>query len=98
MGGQAYQGFTNSWQAVGHYDPHSRWLDPLLVSTSTPNLNLVASSPALNTGSMTVGNTQFDPTWASTNTLPTGPVIGTLDNAGNARTRNSTVDIGAYEN
>ena len=55
-------------------------------------------SPALNTGSMTLGNTQFDPTWASTNTLPTGPVIGTVDNAGNARTRNSTVDIGAYEN
>jgi len=47
---------------------------------------------------MTLGNTQFDPTWASTNTLPTGPVIGTVDNAGNARTRNSTVDIGAYEN
>jgi fibronectin type 3 domain-containing protein len=98
VGGQAYQGFTNSWQAVGHYDPHSHWSDPLFVSTSTPNFNLNSGSPALNTGTMSLGNTQFDPTWSTTNTLPTGPVIGGLDYAGNARTKNGTIDLGAYEN
>ena len=96
VGGLAKVGFTINWQALCGEDLQSTWSDPLFVSIGS-NFNVSAGSPALAAGNGDLGNITFDPTWASTNTLPTGPVVGTLDLAGNPRTTGSTIDDGAFE-
>jgi len=95
IGGLAKVGFTTEWQGQVDEDLQSVWSNPLFVSST--NFNVSAGSPALNAGSDNLGNITFDPTWASTNTLPTGPVVGTLDLAGNPRTVGSSINIGAYQ-
>lgn len=97
QGGLAIVGFTAEWQPQTQQDLQSFWSNPLFVSTTTPNFNIGSGSPALDTGSLSLGNTQFDPTFASTNNLPTGPVVGPLDLAGNARSNGSVIDMGAYQ-
>jgi hypothetical protein len=78
--GTSYTGFA-SYQSGSGADSHSRYSDPLFVSTATPpNLQVQSTSPAISAG---------------TNLGPN--VVGTLDYAGNPRVSGTAIDIGAYE-
>ena len=61
--GKAYTGFSNYWAATGK-DSRSQFIDPKLISTSTPDLRLATGSPAVNAGftlqSSDVGVVDFD--------------------------------------
>jgi hypothetical protein len=71
----------SSWQSMSGQDAHSFFGDPLFVSTSTPDFDIKSGSPALNSGNYGLGSS----------------IYGSTDFAGNSRTKNGAIDIGAYE-
>ncbi len=73
----------SAWQAAG-FDAHSRIINPLLVSPSTGNYRLQASSPAINTGVNMSSTCTQDPT-------------ACVDRDKVARPATGAWDIGPYE-
>lgn len=47
--GTSYTGFSNYWAATGK-DTRSQFIDPKFISTTTPDLKVSVSSPAINAG------------------------------------------------
>lgn len=93
--GASKNGFP-SYQSTTGQDSHSQYANPLFLSLTTPNLQVQASSPAINAGS------SLSSLICSTTTGETGdywgcPLVGTLDFLGNPREPGSNIDIGAYE-
>jgi hypothetical protein len=82
IGSHSYIQGFTNWQSSSGDDAHSIFADPLFTSLTSPNFNLLSGSPALNVGNYGLGSS----------------IYGTLDYAGNPRTINGTIDMGAYEN
>jgi hypothetical protein len=77
--GKALKGFA-AYQDASGQDAKSAFTDPLFVNTARGDLDIQATSPALNAG-MDLG----------------GPIIGTVDVAGNPRVVEGLICIGAYQ-
>ena len=93
--GTGYNGFP-SYQAATGEDSHSQYANPALLSLTTPNLQVQASSPATNAGS-SLSSLICNNTTGEAGDYWGCPLVGTVDFLGNPRELGSTIDIGAYE-
>jgi len=93
--GTGYNGFP-SYQAATGEDSHSQYANPALLSLTTPNLQVQASSPATNAGS-SLSSLICNNTTGEAGDYWGCPLVGTVDFLGNPREPGSTIDIGAYE-
>ena len=93
--GASENGFP-SYQSKTGQDSHSQYANPLLQSTTALNLQVQASSPAIDAGS-TLSSLICSTTTGETGDYWGCPLVGTLDFLGNPREPGSNIDIGAYE-
>ena len=93
--GASENGFS-SYQSTTGQESHSQYANPLFLSSTTLNLQVQASSPAINAGS-TLSSLICSNTTGETGDYWGCPLVGTLDFLGNPREPGSNIDIGAYE-
>jgi uncharacterized protein YjdB len=94
--GTTYANGFSSYQSATGEDSHSQYANPSLLSLTTPNLQVQASSPAINAGS-SLSSLICSNTTGETGDYWVCPLVGTLDFLGKPREPGSNIDIGAYE-